>query len=111
MSTNNLNPADLKRLFELIVKFDRLELNQRLPGAELEKFNSLGQTKLVNALLEVSWSFGGTWATLWAICEDFRAREINLVTFFGCSGDTLGYLRIIVCWLSIRDDHRGVFGR
>ena len=71
MSTNNLNPADLKRLFELIIKFDRLELNQRLPGAELEKFNSLGQTKLVNALLEVSWSFGGTWATLWAICEDF----------------------------------------
>ena len=68
MSTNNLNPADLKRLFELIIKFDRLELNQRLPGAELEKFNSLGQTKLVNALLEVGWLFWGIWAILWAIC-------------------------------------------
>ena len=78
MSTNNLNPADLKRLFELIIKFDRLELNQRLPGAELEKFNSLGQTKLVNALLEVGWLFWG----IWAICEDIWAREINLVTLF-----------------------------
>ena len=53
-------PDDLKQLFELIVKFDRFDISQQVSDDQMDKFNatvdSVGQTKLVNALLEVSFS-------------------------------------------------------
>ncbi len=57
MASNNLSLDDLKHLFEFIVRFDRMEGAELLTNNNLEKFNatinSVGQTKLVNALLDV----------------------------------------------------------
>jgi hypothetical protein len=60
MSAGNISPEDLKRLFEFLVRFDRHDEADRLlsNGDLFDKFDtaisSIGQTKLVNALLEVS---------------------------------------------------------
>jgi hypothetical protein len=60
MAANNLSSDDLKHLFEFIVRFDRMEGAELLTNNNLEKFNatinSVGQTKLVNALLDVRFS-------------------------------------------------------
>ena len=57
MAANNLSSDDLKHLFEFIVRFDRMEGAELLTNNNLAKFNatinSVGQTKLVNALLDV----------------------------------------------------------
>ena len=58
MAQNSVTQDDLKRLFEFIVRFDRIDGSNQLTFDQMEKFNatinSMGQTKLVNALHEVS---------------------------------------------------------
>ena len=58
MAQNSVTQDDLKRLFEFIVRFDRIDGSNQLSFDQMEKFNatinSMGQTKLVNALHEVS---------------------------------------------------------
>ena len=58
MAQTNVSRDDLKRLFEFIVRFDRIDGSNHLTFDQMEKFNgainSMGQTKLVNALHEVS---------------------------------------------------------